>query len=353
MRELRVGIVLAVLLVSPSAFAQAADATSAQALFDDAKGLMKAGHYAEACPKLEASEKLDPGGGTLVALALCYEALGRTGSAWTTWNLALSGARSEHRSDRETMATQHLRAVEAKMPRARVNVTSPQSGLEVRRDGELVGQALWGTAIPIDPGQHTIEATAPGKIAWKTLLVVDSTPTIFDVGVPALKDAPVVPAPAPPTPVPPAPAPAAPPPAAPAAAPTLAPAAAHDAPRPAPSPPSSDPMRTWSYVVGGVSLAALATGAIFTGVASSKWSDAHNACHDTTQCTNPAAVSEGATAGQDADVASVFVVAGGIGAATAVILFLVSGDRSEPSTGALHVTPLAGAVQGLSVDGSF
>jgi len=359
MLRLRFAIVAAALLAGAPAAAQSSDPAAAQALFDDAKALMRSGDYAEACPKLEQSQRLDPGGGTLVALGLCYEGLGRTASAWTTWNLALSSARSEHRTDREAIALKHIPALEQKMPRARVVVTAPPaSSLEVRRDGVAISSAEYGTAVPIDPGQHTFEATAPGKVPWKTLLVIPPEAKTYEVDVPALKDAAAAPSPSTAT------SPASPPPAASPAPVGTAPAAASVAPTPpaasretAPAS-AGDSTRTWAWITGGVGVAALAAGGIFGLVASSKWSDAHQVCPNDL-CTGSkaaAAVSEGTTAGHEADVATVLVGAGVVAVGVSAILFLTSGSgesTATTTTGAVHVAPLVGSVNGLSVTGSL
>ena len=55
---------------------------TAQALFDEGKRLHKDKNFQEACPKFEASHRIDPGLGTLLYLGDCYEEIGRTASAW-------------------------------------------------------------------------------------------------------------------------------------------------------------------------------------------------------------------------------------------------------------------------------
>jgi hypothetical protein len=345
---------LAVLMLGRQAVAQSsANTTGAQALFDEAKSLMKAGHYDQACPKLEESQRLDPGGGTLVALGLCYEQAGKLGSAWTTWDLALSDARSAHRADREALAQKHVQDLDKRVPRLRVVVAANVDGLAVTRDGAAMPSALWGTPVPIDPGAHAFEAHAPGKQAWTTTVQVPPQPVVLDVTVPALGDAPAAPAPVPaPAPAAPSTTPAPSPAPTPAQATTPAPAppAPHDAAEP------SKPMRTWAYVVGGAGVVSLAVGAAFAASASSKWSDAHSACPQV-QCGRQDVVNEANDAGKAADVATVLFAAGGILAATGLALwFWPSGgdaDPREPAAARVHVTPILGAVNGFAVGGNL
>src|SRR5689334_20626402 len=72
----------------------AADKAAAEALFDEGVKLLQKGKYEEACKKLEASERVDSGIGTLLYLADCYEKLGKTASAWATFRAAASKAQS-------------------------------------------------------------------------------------------------------------------------------------------------------------------------------------------------------------------------------------------------------------------
>ena len=76
---------LALVLVAPDAEAQEATTTgTATALFDEAVALMDRGKLAEACPKFARSNELSPNGGTLFALAECYERSGKVASAWVS-----------------------------------------------------------------------------------------------------------------------------------------------------------------------------------------------------------------------------------------------------------------------------
>src|SRR6476661_10803784 len=86
--------------VTAEAQPRSSDKTTAEALFGEGRRLMSAGRYAEACPKLEASLKLDSGVGTMLNLAECYEKNGQTASAWTEFREAVSAARDAGSKDR-------------------------------------------------------------------------------------------------------------------------------------------------------------------------------------------------------------------------------------------------------------
>jgi hypothetical protein len=355
MRPFFCPLALAAALLGTPAMAQSSsgDATAAQALFDEAKGLMKSGRYEEACRKLEESQRLDPGGGTLVALALCYEAQGRLGSAWTEWNLALSDARGAHRADREAMAAEHVRALDKRMPRLRIVVPARAGPLEVRRDGVPVPDALWGTPVPTDPGEHRLEAHAPGKQAWTSTVVVRAEPAVVEVTVPALQDEaqPVAPPAAPPETT--VGAPAVLPPSTSGSLATAPPPATPPGAAPQPSSPSGgSSATTWALVVGGVGVASLVAGSAFGLVASSKWNDAHAVCPRNV-CTDPAAVAEGKDAAQAADGSTTFFVVGGVAAVVTVVLLVTSAGSSHDHEGSLYVTPMIGSTNGVALGGTL
>jgi hypothetical protein len=177
---------------SVRAEASPADKAAAQSLFDEGRKLMSAGKFAEACPKLAESQKLDPGVGTQFNLADCYEKVGQTASAWAGFLEAASAAKSMGQADREKVARERAAALASRL--SKLTITSTEgasiSGLEIKRDGTAIGRALWGTAIAVDPGSHVIEVTAPGKKPWQTTAKVEGDKASIVVTIPPLEDAP-------------------------------------------------------------------------------------------------------------------------------------------------------------------
>ena len=110
----------------------------------------------------------------LHALAACHEQHGQTASAWAEYLEAATTAQREKSNDTALSARQHASALEARLSTLAVRVAPGWdiAGLEVRRDGMTLVRAAWGTAGPVDPGEHRIEATAPGKLPWVKLVNV-------------------------------------------------------------------------------------------------------------------------------------------------------------------------------------
>jgi hypothetical protein len=337
-------VLAAALLASAAAYADttADQRAAAQALFDDARKLIADKKWVEACPKLEESQRLDPGLGTLLNLAECQSQIGKTASAWANFLEAAYQAKASNQAKREATARAHAAALEAKLSRITIlAVGAASAGLEIRRDGVVVAASLVGTAVPVDPGEHTVSASAPGKRPWSTKVVVRAEGHMVSVSVPQLEDvgpgAPPGPEPTPVTPKPntvpgaPAQGPAAP------GEPPPHPADADDAGR--------------GQRIGGIAMVVLGAGglvigAAFTGLASKKLSDSNaQGCDKATNvCSNPTAFGLRNDARTFGNVATGGWVAGGLVAAGGVALLVTSvlmKPRPEsPATGASSFQPI-------------
>lgn len=169
----------------------------ASVLFAEGRQLMSEGNSIEACPKLEESQRLDPGGGTLLNLALCHEAIGRTATAWAELLEARGVARRDDRQDRVELAQEHLDALQSKLLYLTVQVP-PESeipGLEILRDGRPLAKTAWGVRAPLDPGAHRIEARAPDFEPWFVDIDVTPSAEARDVLIPRLVPSPKAPPP--------------------------------------------------------------------------------------------------------------------------------------------------------------
>jgi hypothetical protein len=177
----------------PAHATDATDAAAAQVLFEQGRALVERSQFAEACPKLAASQRLDPGIGTQLWLADCYENIGQTATAWVSFKEAAAAAAVQH-DKRGAVALKRAMALENKLPRLMIVVSdvAARQGLDVWRDGVTVTRAAWGVPFPVDPGIHTIAASAVGRAPWSTDVEVPARPDTLRVTIPALQDAPAI-----------------------------------------------------------------------------------------------------------------------------------------------------------------
>jgi hypothetical protein len=167
--------VVALLAAAPwPALASGDDVATAQLLFDDGRRLMGLGQYADACPKLEQSQRLAPAIGTEFNLADCWEHQGRLASAWAAFLDVAELTHKRGETDRERAARARAASLQPKLARLSIEVPAARrvGDLEVRRDGEVVREALWGVAVPVDAGDHRVEARATGRQPWSAMLHV-------------------------------------------------------------------------------------------------------------------------------------------------------------------------------------
>ena len=210
----------------------------AQKLFDQARDLIEKGETSRACEMFTESQRLDPGAGTLLNLALCHQSEGKLGTAYFELQESLAQALRDGNKDREAIATEHLAVVNPRVPK--VTIVGPReaiAGFVVELDGVPVRAAALGVPLQADPGSHSLRATAPARSPWISRVELREKD---DVRVEI---------------------------------PVLAPAA-DSAPRTR----TTRSFSTATYVVGGVAVAALATSAITGILALGAQSAYENAC---------------------------------------------------------------------------
>jgi hypothetical protein len=313
-------ILVAALLATPTGGASAAAPpevlATAERLYQDAYALALDGKHARACKLYEESDKLDPANGTKLELAKCYEKTQRPASAWALYVTVADGDRATGRNrTRETQARARAKALEASLPRLVLMVSEGARripSLRITRNGVPVGEALWGTAMPVDLGKHAIRASAAGNWMWKGEGVVSrmgETVTVTMPDPPSAQGG-----------------------AAPIAALTLA----------------------------GVGLTGFVVGSVCGGLAFAKWGEVEDMAQD--QCNDPLGLSgctpavadKGAEASRYATASTAGFIAGGVGLAAGAVLWFVSSSGKRPASGRIEILPLAGREGvGTVVRGSF
>jgi hypothetical protein len=326
---LRTTSLLAVIGAVGQAGAQGADAAAAESLFRQGRSLMDAKDFAHACPKLAESFRLDPGTGTLLALAVCHEGEGRLASAWGEYADVIARAKREGRADREQLARDKARALEARLPMLTVSVAPGVEkipNLEIKRDGVLIGPGAWASPVPVDPGHHHVEANAPGRKSFVTTVSVNAEGEKKSVVVPMLAEEAI------------------------AASQT---ASSHDVGAPeAPQGKPSSGLRTAGLVAGGIGVVGLGVGAIFGLRAIGRMNDSKK------DCEGDVCGPEGREARYDARSAgtasTIGFVAGGVLVAAGFTMYLVGKPRPAPGAATLSATPyVSGREAGVALGGAF
>jgi serine/threonine-protein kinase len=281
--------------------ASAQQTAPGEQLFLEGRELMEQKRYPEACAKLKASHDLDPQAtGTLLNLAVCHEYVDKPATAWAEFRQVIAES-AGRREDRVAIARGHEEKLFPILPRVTlvVDAGARPAGLVIKLDARAVPEAAWGTELPVDPGLHRIEASAPGKRPATQDFEAAAGPSRQRVVIPALRDAPAPPPPS-------------------AATPDWATIEHLSALR---------ARRTLGFVATGVGLASIGVGLALGVVAKNKEDDAKSLC-PSDQCAEPAA-RDSATADHDAAktnarIADVAVVAGAVLAIGGAVLVLVS-----------------------------
>jgi hypothetical protein len=319
------------LIVTPVTHAQvaASDKAAAEALFDRGLALMREGKLDEACARLEQSNAIERGIGTMLYLAECYEKQGRSASAWALFREAASEAQAAGQFERANAGRQRAEKLEPSLSKLTVEVPDAVrvQGLEITRNGAPLAPGLWGVPLPVDPGRLIVEARAPGYLSSSHTVVVEKgsqqaryeLTKLEPAPTPAVVEAPMV----------------------------TAPIEAAPPAQPAPLPePKFNKLKLAGLIIGGAGAALLVVGAGLGGRAIKQ----NNVAGD--NCPNDRCNQKGVDAGDNADTAAMVANVGIIGGAA----LLVGGALTyflAPKSETRVAVNSDGRGLGLSVGGVF
>ncbi|MGK3992033.1 hypothetical protein [Sorangium sp. So ce1024] len=329
--------------LSLAAPARAQDVAAAEELFNRGLADMEAGRYETGCKALAESEQLDAQPGTLFTLAMCEARWGRIATAVThlgnylAWVDRMAPALRARQGERPNAARAERDRLSPRVPRLALALPpGAPAGTVVKRDGNTLGAAALGVALPVDPGEHRVSTQTPGGPVWEQRITIaeGETKTLTL----EIKEAPPIDAPATtpvPAPTPPAPAPQPPPP-----------------PPPAPPEPAPPPAgrRTAMYVAGGVGAAGVVVGGLMGALVLGKKSIVDQHCGSAIGASDEKACDatgiDAANSGNT--MALVSTIGFGVGLAglgAAAVLYLTEPETAGPATGAAPRWVSAGVLQ--------
>ena len=311
-----------------------AEIVAARELFRQGTEDADAGRFAEGLEKFRKVASIKETAAVRFNIARCEESLQKTGAARADFELAEREAGEDPKGD-EVARLAHDRA-DALRPRVpRLSLTPPTplpSGLVVSVDGGKLAVATLGVPLPLDPGPHVIEASAPGHAPFRAevkLVAGESKRLPLELAASPGGSS---------STIPPDPSVTPPPPEAPVA--------------------QSSSRRTWGFVTLG--------GAVAFGGAAVGFLLAHNGQVDniTNLCpknhcppgSQDTVNSYSSQANTDQIVATVFAGAAGVAAAAGLYLVLSAPSSHDPAASTPRTDVVLGAPSsnaGLSVVGSF
>jgi len=297
----------ALLAISAAPPALAQDTAAAESLFQAGRKLIAEGKYEEACPKFEESYRQNPLPGTSLNLANCYKQIGKTASAWAQFKEAAFQARKSQQPEREAAANAEVAALEPRLSKLQINAADTP-GMVIRRDGKEIGKGALGSPFAVDPGPHTLEATAPGYSVWSTTVIVGKDGDLQIATIPILQKS-------------------------------------VDPPRPGgpvTEPAPSSPLRPVAFAIGGVGAAGIVVGSIFGGLAIGDTNKAKELCPNKVCAPGGEGRAKVDAASTKALISTLGIGVGAAALATGVVLFVVSGSAAKKAESAARLVPTAG-----------
>jgi hypothetical protein len=135
--------------------------TAAEALFRAGREASGRGDYATACEKFRESHRLERAYGTLLNIGVCEEAVGQLASAWQRYQDILYSLPANE--PWAQVARQRMQGLDLRLPRVTLE-RAPGAAPDTQATVgilDVLPQAF-GTALPLDPGQHVFIVSATG-----------------------------------------------------------------------------------------------------------------------------------------------------------------------------------------------
>jgi hypothetical protein len=180
-------LVCALACVAPRALAATpkdAQVQAARELFVAAEQDEDAKRWGDALEKMRRVAQVRLTAGVRYHVALCEENVGELLAALSDYTLAENQAKRENAQDVAALVGPRLAKLNGRVPRLTLHVEAGPSDLEVHLDGGVILKAMWGVAIPVDPGEHKIEAMAGGYVPFaRTVPMAERDNTLVEVAV--------------------------------------------------------------------------------------------------------------------------------------------------------------------------
>lgn len=311
--------------------ARAQDTARAQALYNEGAVALESGDVPLACERFEGARSLLTTPVILNAVARCHESLGKIATAAGELDELTVLYAQRNRPADAAAARDRAEALKKRMPFLVISVAdADRASVELLQDGRPFPRAALGVSLPIDPGEHWVEASAPGRAtSRKTVKVEEGERAAVAFETLAPQEEKKVDQPAPPP------------------APTK--------PALAPRPPPPSPLRLPLYVAGGLAVAGTLTAGIAGTYAYLQQRDARERCPSPTNlCLDRA----GLAANERARTAYPIAMVGGAVGVTGALLVgylgvRIWGEKRAEGLG-LGVGPVVGGREaGVVVGGSL
>jgi hypothetical protein len=294
----------------------AGEKSKAQEQFDYGLAEMLAGRFETGCPALAASQRADPRAGTLFTLGECEMRWGRVAVALRHLvayldivNRMSSASEREKQGERVQIATAHRAELERSVGYAVFEVSGGiPSGAAVLEDGEEIERAILGGPVAVEPGDHVYRLALPDGRSTETNVRVGLGERVrVALGLPP----PVVPR-------------------------SEDRPAAERSPDDKPfEPPPASPLRTWMWISGAIGAAGVIVGGVGGVEALTLKGQASSTCStDTGLCSGQSGADAGSSARSWANVSTVGFAVGGVGLATAAVLWWLTPSPPKRATSA-------------------